>query len=29
MEAGAPIDLGWTSPDIDDVFPIERFEFSK
>jgi hypothetical protein len=29
MEAAAPIDLGWTSPDIDDVFPIERFEFAK
>src|SRR5262249_34227618 len=23
MEASAPIDLGWSSPDIEDVFPVE------
>lgn len=28
MEASAPIDLGWTSPDIEDVFPMERFQFA-
>jgi hypothetical protein len=27
MEASAPIDLGWKSPDIEDVFPIDRFRF--
>ncbi|MFM9993015.1 MAG: hypothetical protein ACKVOY_16405 [Burkholderiaceae bacterium] len=28
MEAAAPIDLGWDGPDIDDVFPLERFQFT-
>lgn len=28
MEASAPIDLGWSTPDIEDVFPIERIGFS-
>jgi len=27
MEAAAPIDLDWSSPDIEDVFPMERFLF--
>ena len=27
MEAAAPIDLEWPTPDITDTFPIERFEF--
>jgi len=27
MEAAAPIDLGWAQPDIEDVFPMERFRF--
>jgi hypothetical protein len=28
MEASAPIDLGWRSPDIEDVFPMDRIGFS-
>jgi hypothetical protein len=28
MEASAPIDLGWSTPDIEDVFPMERIGFS-
>jgi len=28
MEASAPIDLGWSSPDIEDVFPMDRIGFS-
>ena len=28
MEASAPIDLGWSSSDIEDVFPMERIGFS-
>jgi hypothetical protein len=28
MEAAAPIDLGWSSPDIEDVFPLQRFKFN-
>ena len=27
MEAAGPIDLEWLSPDIEDVFPMERFRF--
>jgi hypothetical protein len=27
MEAAAPIDLGWSSGDIEDTFPMTRFEF--
>jgi hypothetical protein len=27
MEASAPIDLGWESGDIEDVFPMERMTF--
>ncbi|MDB5410704.1 MAG: hypothetical protein JWL84_5616 [Rhodospirillales bacterium] len=27
MEAAAPIDLEWPTPDITDTFPIERFGF--
>ena len=27
MEAAAPIDLQWPTPDITDVFPIDRFGF--
>ena len=27
MEASAPIDLEWSSGDIEDTFPMERFEF--
>jgi hypothetical protein len=27
MEAAAPIDLGWSSTDIEDVFPLQRFKF--
>ena len=27
MEAAAPIDLDWSSPDIEDVFPLQRFKF--
>jgi hypothetical protein len=27
MEASAPLDLNWTSPDIEDVFPLERIRF--
>jgi hypothetical protein len=29
MEAAAPIDLGWSSGDIEDTFPMDRFEFVK
>jgi hypothetical protein len=29
MEVAAPIDLGWSSGDIEDTFPMERFEFVK
>ncbi len=28
MEVAAPVDLGWSSPDIEDVFPLERFQFN-
>ena len=28
MEAAAPIDLGWSSTDIEDVFPLERIKFN-
>jgi hypothetical protein len=27
MEASAPLDLQWTTPDIEDVFPLERIKF--
>lgn len=27
MEAAGPIDLEWRTPDIEDVFPMERFRF--
>jgi len=27
MEASAPLDLKWNSPDIEDVFPISRMRF--
>jgi hypothetical protein len=27
MEVSVPIDLGWPQSDIEDVFPMERFEF--
>jgi hypothetical protein len=27
MEASAPLDLQWSTPDIDDVFPLERIKF--
>jgi hypothetical protein len=27
MEASAPLDLKWDSPDIEDVFPISRMRF--
>jgi hypothetical protein len=27
MEAAAPIDLEWSSGDIEDTFPMSRFEF--
>jgi hypothetical protein len=27
MEASAPIDLGWDSSDIEDVFPMHRMKF--
>jgi hypothetical protein len=27
MEAAAPIDLAWPTGDIEDTFPMERFEF--
>ena len=29
MEVAAPIDLGWSSGDIEDTFPMSRFEFVK
>jgi hypothetical protein len=29
MEAAAPIDLEWSSGDIEDTFPMTRFEFVK
>ena len=29
MEAAAPIDLDWPSGDIEDTFPMARFEFVK
>jgi hypothetical protein len=29
MEAAAPVDLGWSSGDIEDTFPMSRFEFVK
>lgn len=29
MEAAAPIDLGWSSGDIEDTFPMARFQFVK
>jgi hypothetical protein len=29
MEAAAPIDLEWPSGDIEDTFPMARFEFVK
>ena len=29
MEASAPIDLGWSTPDIEDVFPMDRIGFSR
>jgi hypothetical protein len=29
MEAAAPIDLEWPSGDIEDTFPMSRFEFVK
>ena len=29
MEAAAPSDLGWSSGDIEDTFPMARFEFVK
>jgi hypothetical protein len=29
MEAAAPIDLEWSSGDIEDTFPMARFEFVK
>lgn len=29
MEAAPPIDLGWSSGDIEDTFPMARFEFVK
>ena len=29
MEAAALIDLGWSSGDIEDTFPMARFEFVK
>jgi len=28
MEASAPIDLGWDSPDIEDTFPMDRTVFT-
>ena len=27
MEASAPIDLDWDTPDIEDVFPLQRMKF--
>jgi hypothetical protein len=27
MGTAAPIDLGWSSGDIEDTFPVVRFEF--
>jgi hypothetical protein len=27
MEASAPIDLEWNTPDIEDVFPLDRMKF--
>lgn len=27
MEVSAPLDLQWSSPDIEDVFPLERIKF--
>ena len=27
MEASAPIDLEWNTPDIEDVFPLSRMKF--
>jgi hypothetical protein len=27
MESSAPIDLGWPSSDIEDVFPLDRMTF--
>jgi hypothetical protein len=27
MEASAPVDLQWNTPDIEDVFPLERIKF--
>lgn len=27
MEASAPIDLDWDTPDIEDVFPLHRMKF--
>jgi len=27
MEASAPIDLQWETPDIDDAFPLDRMRF--
>jgi hypothetical protein len=27
MEVSVPIDLEWPQADIEDVFPMERFEF--
>jgi hypothetical protein len=27
MEVAAPVDLGWSSGDIEDTFPMSRFEF--
>jgi hypothetical protein len=29
MEAAAPVDLEWPSGDIEDTFPMARFEFVK
>jgi hypothetical protein len=29
VEAAAPLDLGWSSGDIEDTFPMARFEFLK
>jgi len=29
MEVAAPVDLGWSSGDIEDTFPMSRFEFVK